>query len=73
MQEEKRDFPYGPVVKNPPSNARDAGSIPGQGTKIPRAVEQQSPHATIRICAPKKISHMTHRSHMPQLRPDTAK
>ena len=25
-----RDFPGGPVVKNPPSNAGDAGSIPGQ-------------------------------------------
>ena len=24
-----RDFPGGPVVKNPPSNAGDAGSIPG--------------------------------------------
>ena len=32
-----RDFPGGPVVKNLPSNAGDAGSIPGQGTKIPRA------------------------------------
>ena len=24
------DFPGGPVVKNPPSNAGDMGSIPGQ-------------------------------------------
>ena len=39
------DFPGGPVVKNPPSNARDAGSIPGWGTKIPHAVGQLSPHA----------------------------
>ena len=31
------DFPGGPVVKNPPCNAGDAGSIPGQGTKIPHA------------------------------------
>ena len=30
-------FPGGPVVKNLPCNAGDAGSIPGQGTKIPRA------------------------------------
>ena len=36
-------FPGGPVVKNPPSNAGDAGSIPGQGTKIPHAKEQLSP------------------------------
>ena len=25
------DFPGGPVVKNPPANAGDMGSIPGQG------------------------------------------
>ena len=28
-----RDFPGGPVVKNPPCSAGDVGSIPGQGTK----------------------------------------
>ena len=32
------DFP-GPVVKNPPRNPEDTGSIPSQGTKIPNAVE----------------------------------
>ena len=37
------DFPGGPVVKNPPSNAGDTGSIPGQGTKIPHVMEQLSP------------------------------
>ena len=36
------DFPGGPVVKNPSSNAGDAGSIPGQGTKIPHAEGQLS-------------------------------
>ena len=36
------DFPGGPVVKNSPSNARDVGSIPGQGTKIPHAGSQLS-------------------------------
>ena len=41
----KRDFPGGPVVKNPPHNGGDAGSIPGQGTKIPHAVGQLSPCA----------------------------
>ena len=45
-KKEWRDFPGGPVVKNPPYNAGDAGLIPGQGTKIPHAVEQLSPHAT---------------------------
>ena len=39
-----RDFPGGPVVKNPPSNAGGPGSIPGQGTKIPHAAGQLSPH-----------------------------
>ena len=32
-----RDFPGGPVVKNPTSNAGDLGSNPGQGTGIPDA------------------------------------
>ena len=32
-----RDFSGGPVVKNLSSSARDAGLIPGWGTKIPNA------------------------------------
>ena len=39
-----RDFPGGPVVKNPPGNAGDTRSITGWGTKIPHA-EQLSPCA----------------------------
>ena len=39
-----RDFPGGPVVKNPPSNAGDMGSIPGWGIKIPCASRQLSLH-----------------------------
>ena len=35
----------GPVVKNPPCNAGDVGSIPGQGTKIPNAMKEPSPQA----------------------------
>ena len=31
---DQRDFPGGPVVQNPHCNARDAGSIPGWGTKV---------------------------------------
>ena len=42
------DFPGGPVVKNPPANVRDEGSIPGQGTKIPHAMGH------ITLCAPVK-------------------
>ena len=34
------------MVENPPYNAGDAGSIPGQGTKIPHASGQLSPRAT---------------------------
>ena len=41
-----RDFPGGPVVKNPPCNAGDTGSIPGRGTKIRHATGQLSPHNT---------------------------
>ena len=32
------------VVKNPLSSARDAGSIPGQTTKIPHAAGHLSSH-----------------------------
>ena len=41
-----RDFPGGPVVKNPPYKAGDLGPIPRQGTKIPHAAGQLSPHTT---------------------------
>ena len=41
-----RDFLGGPVVKNPPYKAENAGSIPGQGTKIPHASEQLISHTT---------------------------
>ena len=45
------DFPGGPDIKNPPSNAGDIGSIPGWGTKIPHAIGQLSPRATAReVC-----------------------
>ena len=32
--------------KNMPSNAGDMGSIPGHGTNIPHASEQQNEHKT---------------------------
>ena len=44
LKRETRDFPGGPVVKNPPSNAGDTGSIPGRGAKIPHATGQLSLH-----------------------------
>ena len=40
-----RDFPGGAVVKNPPANTGDMGSIPGLG-RSPHAAEQRSPCAT---------------------------
>ena len=38
-----RDLPGGPVVKNPHCNARQTGSFPGQGTKIPHAMGATKP------------------------------
>ena len=46
LNKKKRDFPGSPVVKNPPYNAGDAGSIPGWVTKIPHAAGQLSLRAT---------------------------
>ena len=40
------DFPGDPVVKNLSSNAGYTGPNSDQGTKIPHAVRQLSPHAT---------------------------
>ena len=49
------DFPGGKVVKNLPSSAGDAGSIPGWGTKIPHTTGKLSWHAA------------TSGAHVPQL------
>ena len=47
------DFPGGLVVKNPPCNAGDTGSIPGRRAKIPHVAGQLSPHtATAEARAP---------------------
>ena len=60
------------MVRNLPCNARDRGSIPGQGTKILHAVEQLNLRATSR-----KPVHCNQRSRVTkqkscvlQLRPD---
>ena len=43
------------MVKNPPSNIGDAGSVPGQGTKTPHATGQLSPCAVSKTqCSQKK-------------------
>ena len=57
----RRDFPGGPVVKNPPSNAADMGLIPGQGIKIPHAAGQLSPRATTT-----ELTRLNKRAHVPQ-------
>ena len=51
-----RDFPGGPVIKNPPCDAGDTGSIPGQGTKIPHTTEKLSPRTTTRESTTKDLS-----------------
>ena len=56
-----RDFPGGPVVKHPLSNAGDMSLIPGWGTKIPHATRQLSPHTTT-----VELSHLNERACMPQ-------
>ena len=40
------DLPGGPMVKNSPCNAENAGLIPGGGIKIPHATGQLGSHAT---------------------------
>ena len=68
------DFPGGPVVKNPACNARDVGSIPGQGTNILHGWEQLSPHTITReSMSHNERFHIMQRRHlMPQLRHNTA-
>ena len=53
------DFSGGPVVKNLPSNAGDAGSIPGRGTKIPHALGQLSTCAR-QLLSPRALEPMCH-------------
>ena len=59
------DFTGGPVVKNPPCNAGDAGSTPGRGTKVPHAVEQLSLSVTTTepACSGAQVPHS--RAHTP--------
>ena len=54
-----RAFPGGSVVKNPPSNAGDMGSIPGRVTKIPHALGQLSWSAAITEPQSEKNLHAT--------------
>ena len=73
------DYPGGPVVKNPPSNAGDVGSILGRGTKIPHAVGQLSWCATTtelerlneRVCMPQTTEPTCPGACAPQLEKKT--
>ena len=69
------DFPGGPMVRNPPCSAGEAGSIPGLGTKISHAVEQLRLHARIESAyVTEKEPHVTQwKPHVLQLRPHTAR
>ena len=58
-------FPGGSAVKNLPCNAGDVGSIPGQGTKIPRATTKP-PHRNYEVCAP-QLQSLHPGAHGPQL------
>ena len=44
LKRNKRDFPDGPVIKNPPCNTGNQSLIAGGGTKIPLAIELLRPH-----------------------------
>ena len=63
-----RELPGGPVVMNPPSNVRDVGSIPGQGTKIPYALEQltKPKHHNYWACALWSSHTTTREAHAPR-------
>ena len=74
-------FLGGPVVKNPPSNAGDSGSIPGQGTRIPHAGGNcaHMPQLKKPVCLNSwahvlwSLCSITREAHTPQQRPRTAK
>ena len=61
------DFLDGSVIKNLSCSAKDAGSVPGQGTKIPHALEQLS----LGITTTEPVHH-NERSCMLQLRLNVA-
>ena len=66
-QESREGFSGGPVVKNLPPNARDAGSIPGQGPRIPYAMGQLGPHALTEVPACSRALTPERESLAPQL------
>ena len=71
----RRDFPGGPVVKNLPSNGGDVDLISGLRTRISYATEKlSSTCGNYRAASYNERSRVLQgRSHLPQLRLDTAK
>ena len=52
------NFPSGPVVKIPPCNSGDMGSITGRRIKIPHAMKQLSPQTKLLSpCTPQPLGH----------------
>ena len=60
------DFPGGPKVKNPPTNAVDMGSIPGLGMNTPHASKQWSLCATTTEPVCLELMSCNKRSHLNQ-------
>ena len=48
-----KDLSGGPVARSLPSNVRDTGLIPGQGTGIPYALGNQASMLQLRPCMAK--------------------
>ena len=76
---ESRDFLVGPVVESLSCIAGNSGWIPGQGTRVSYDAEKLSrcAVATETVCSgahatTRGSKHRNKRSHMMQLRPDTA-
>ena len=57
-----RDLPGGPVVKNPPSNAEDMSSVPGQGTRISHATGLLIPYPIEPVLCNKRSPRATART-----------
>ena len=58
-----RDFPGGPVVKTSPSNAGDAGLIPGGGAQIPCASWPKNKKVKHKQCGNKFNEHCKNGPH----------
>ena len=56
-----RVIPGGPVVKNPPPDAWDVDSIPGQETNIPQAAEQL---LSLQASTRERPAHFSERCHI---------